>query len=219
MPPLPPVPSVLKVILGYTGPDTDAANILHFHYTGAAPTTAAMNALATDISTAWNAHLAAGTTFEYNLTSVETIDLASATGASGLNTTSHIGTDTNPIMSAQAAFVVKKKIARRYRGGHGKTFLPPPGAVNLNDLGHWTASFVTNNTARYVAFIAAIVAQADVPIDTEVQVSYYSGFTNVTTSSGRMKAKPTLRVSPVVDTVTSVLGDSRVGSQRRRNGT
>jgi hypothetical protein len=51
-----------------------------------------------------------------------------------------------------------------------------------------------------------------------VNVSYYNGFTVVTNpTTGRARNVPTLRGTPVVDTVTGIVARVQVGSQRRRN--
>jgi hypothetical protein len=51
----------------------------------------------------------------------------------------------------------------------------------------------------------------------QVNVSYFSGFTNVTFPSGRIRPVPKLRSVPLVDTVTSWSTNPNVASQRRRN--
>ena len=121
-------------------------------------------------------------------------------------------------MASSTAVIIKHDIARRYRGGHHKTFLPITVQSNINDVNSWQTGFVSSTTTNFKAFVSAIVG-ATPPGNTItglVNVSFYNGFTVVTTPSGRAKNKPTLRTTPLVEAILSSECDPIIGSQRRR---
>src|SRR3981081_1771778 len=86
MPALPAVPKGLKVILrGQDGADVNVDTILHFVYTGTAPTAADLNEMADDIVSAWSTNVSPLQTNQSLLLGAEVIDLTSATGAVGFS--------------------------------------------------------------------------------------------------------------------------------------
>src|SRR5258708_19722285 len=80
MPALPVVPKVLKVVLRQTnGTDLDVLNILHYQYTGTAPSVADLTEMAADIFTSWNTNIAPNVVAQAVLDTIEIIDLSTAT--------------------------------------------------------------------------------------------------------------------------------------------
>jgi len=82
-----------------------------------------------------------------------------------------------------------------------------------------TAAQIGFILAGYNAFVSAALGHVPVAAApaTEVNVSFFQGFHNVTFPSGRQRAVPTIRVAPVVDTVIAHAVNPKVASQRRRN--
>ena len=217
-PPLPSSP-VMRVRLDYTQTDEDfGGSRFYLGYTGAAPTAGNCATLASDIAAAWATNIASSVHEAFALTEVDVIDIATVTGASGQWEGSDAGAGTGALIPASAAFNCEFDIARRYRGGKPRIFQPPPDGSQMQDGGHWTTGFVASATAGWVAFFAEIAALSIGAIGTlsHVNVSYYSGFTNVTNSSGRTRAAPKYRSTALVEPVNGYAGKLMIGSQRRR---
>jgi hypothetical protein len=215
----PPESPALRVRLGYTNEDGfDAGSRFFLGYSGSAPSSGNLVTLAGDIATAWATDLAPLINTGWTLTEVDIIDIATDTGASGTATVSHEGTAGGGNVPAQAATNVEFDIARRYRGGKPRMFLPPPGETALDTAATWSSSFVTEAESAIPAFFTAVEALSVGSLGalTHVNLSYYSGFTNVTNSSGRTRAAPKYRTAALVDTVTGYAVKSLMGSQRRR---
>ena len=216
--PLPASPCV-RVRLDYTETDNFlAGSRFYLSYSGAAPTAGNCTTLASDIAAAWASHLAAIVTEKFVLTEVDVLDITSETGASGQWAGTDAGTMTGDSLPAAVANNIEFGIARRYRGGKPRMFLPPPDNTAQEDAGHWTSSFVTTSNAAVLAFFTEIEALAIGSVGTlaHVNLSYYKGFTNISNSSGRERAVPTYRDAALVDSVESYITKLQMGSQRRR---
>lgn len=217
-PPLPASPC-LKVRLDYEAPaGTLAGSRFYLSYSGASPTAGNCITLAGDVATAWSAHLARDVQEAISLTEVDVLDIASLTGASGQWTGNNAGTDSSSALPAQTATNVEYNIARRYRGGKPRMFLPPPGSASLSNPDKFTTTFVDQVNTDMAAFMAALEALSIGAMGTlaHVNLSYYKGFTNITNSSGRERAVPTYRDTALLDTVSGYATKSVIGSQRRR---
>lgn len=221
MPALPAVPKTLKLSLNYTyQSDTSAGSRIFITYAGGSPTSAQLSTFCTAVRTAWNANLAGLHQGNVILTSVFAEDLNSSSGAIGLDNTPVSGTRAGGGVPAGTCLMIQHLIARRYRGGKPKSFLPFGVASDLNTAQTWTAAFVNACITGWTNFIAAVIAApwaAGGPL-TQSNVSYYSGFTVVTNPiTHRARNVPTLRGTPVIDTVTAFNVETGIASQRRRN--
>lgn len=217
-PPLPATPC-LRVRLDYTQGDAAlAGNRFFLSYAGAAPTPGNCTTIAGDVEAAWASHMAAITQTEFALTEVDVLDIASEAGASGQWTGSTDGTLSSSYIPASAAVNIEFGIARRYRGGKPRIFLPPGGNTQLLDGGHWNSTYTGDVATAWAAFIAEVVALSVGAVGAlaHVNLSYYKGFTNITNSSGRERAVPTYRDTALVDNVESYIVKAEIGSQRRR---
>lgn len=222
MPALPPVPGVVRITFqAKLSGDLDVINRFYQKYSGTPGALSSSGAVAwaTACGPAWSTHLASFTSTDYTLETITVEDLTSATGAVGIFDSSAAGTDASPILSAGSAAVVKSVIVRRYRGGHPRQYLGGMASDNLNTAQSWTSTFVANLATAYTAFRAACAAGCPTGIApaTDVNVSYFQGFTNHTFPSGRVRPIPTLRGTPLVDQIASFEVNPKVGSQRRRN--
>ncbi len=148
-------------------------------------------------------------------------DLSSPSAVqSQVTTNSSGGGGAGATLAGGSAAVVKKRIARRYRGGHPRDYIAGLLQSSLSNPQTLTTGFVTNLTNDYNAFISAVLLAVPVAAAPafEVNVSYFSGFHNVTDPiSGRSRAVPTPRVTPVVDLITGHTVNPSIASQRRRN--
>lgn len=217
MPPLPPVPQVLKIIVqGNSGESSPItwANILHFQYSGAAPSPSVCNTIATHVQTTWAAHMSAEQVNNVFQNVVEVIDLTSSTAGSGADFTGNAGTRGDDEIPANVAFLVTYPVLRRYRGGHPRTYLMVGGNADFLDAAHWSSAFTTEVGNHWAAFLDAIIgfSTSGTTITNMVNVSYYSG--------KDLTGKPILRPVPLVDplTVANMQANQQMASQRRRIG-
>jgi hypothetical protein len=221
MPALPPVPATFRVDLHHKlANDMNVVSRLFFNYTGPAPTNAQMNTLATAVRTAWNSNVGILAGAQVNVHQVECIDLSSATGAIGFDSTTVTGTRAGTTLAAGTAVLINYAVARRYRGGKPRSYLPYLMAADLTDAQDWTAAAVTATNSAWGAFITAIKAApwSGATITNQVNVSYYQGFASVqnpVTLRWKNLSKP--RAVPLVDVITSFSTNAKPASQRRRN--
>jgi hypothetical protein len=218
VPPLPASPC-LRVRLGYTdNAGTDAGNRFYLSYSGGAPTSAQLTTLATDIATAWASNLASVVYTGFTLTEVDIVDITTLTGASATVAVSHAGTDSSGAVTTSVATNIEFEIARRYRGGKPRMFLPPAGLGNLSTSDKWTTTFIGAVNTGIAGFFTAIAALSvgSMTALTHVNLSYYKGFTNLANSSGRERAVPQYKATATLDTITGYSTKAVVGAQRRR---
>jgi hypothetical protein len=216
--PLPASPCI-RVKLDYTTDSgNDAGSRFYVSYTGSAPTVAYLNTLCSDIAGFWTTDLAPLTQVSNTLVDVDAQDIATEIGASGHWSGSEAGGDSSAALPINAAVNIEFDIARRYRGGKPRMFLPPPGQNKLNTSAAWTTTYIDDVNTGIAAFFAAIAALSIGSLGTlaHVNLSYYKGFTNIMNSSGRERAVPTYRAAALVDPVTGYATKAIVGSQRRR---
>ncbi len=116
---------------------------------------------------------------------------------------------------------MRNQIARRYRGGHPRTYLGALVSADLAGPAIWNATTLASLVTAWAGLMGDIAARVDTwtasPGAQHVNVSYYFGFHNVTYPSGRVRSVPTLRSTPVIDFVTNYGSNPNVCSQRRRN--
>jgi len=216
--PLPASPCV-RVRLIYSSPTGgEAGSRFYLSYSGSAPSSGNCGTLAADISGAWNSALASMVPNEWALIETDVIDIATHTGASGSNSTSHAGTRTGTEIPENCATNIEFDISRRYRGGKPRIFMPPGVAGDTDGASHWTSGFITGYNSAFNSFMSAVEAFSigSMGTLTHVNLSYYSGFTNHTNTSGRSRPVPTYRDTAVVDTVEGYSTKGLIGSQRRR---
>jgi hypothetical protein len=218
MPALPTVPNVLKATLQWTvSSDVSVGTGLFFEYSGTAPDNSACLSLAATIFAAWalpEDHWDVDT----SLVGVKVVDLSSLTGGVGEHAGTVVGALTSPLSGA-TALLVNYQLARRYRGGRPRSYLPWGDATKLGNRQTWDGSFISScTTVVGNAFTACIGATAGgTTITNHVNVSYYEGFTVQTNpGTGRAKNVPTLRSSPLVNTIAGFSVATRVANQRRR---
>lgn len=217
-PPLPASPC-LKVRLDYNdAAGNEMGSRFFLSYAGASPTPGNCQTIAADIAAAWSTHLAPQVSNDFALVEVDVLDIASLTGASGQWTGQENGGDSSGIMPASVAVNIEFNISRRYRGGKPRMFLPTPGTDALQNQRAWTAAYVTNCGTAVSAFFAAVAAISvgAVGVLAHVNLSYYTGFKNITNSSGRERAVPQYRPAALLDPVEGYAVKGTVGSQRRR---
>jgi hypothetical protein len=147
-------------------------------------------------------------------------DLSSATGAVAVGTITNAGSRAGGAIAPGTSLMIQFLIARRYRGGKPKIFLPLGVSSDITAGAVWASALLSSTITGWNAMIASIVAAGWTAAGTlsQVSVSYYNGFTVVTNPvTHRARNVPTLRVAPTVDTVTGISVETELASQRRRN--
>lgn len=217
-PPLPDV-SCLRVRLDWSNSDGfKGGNRLYWKYAGGAPTPGNCITLATDIASAVNTNLCSGIRGDWALTEVDVLDISTLTGNSGQWTGNYPGAGSGSLLPSSTAFNIEFGISRRYRGGKPRMFLPPPDETALANGGQWSDAQVAATQTSVIAFFAEIagLSVGAVGALTHINLSYYSGFTNITNSSGRERAVPKYRATALSDVVNSYAAKKTIGSQKRR---
>lgn len=221
MPALPSVPKVLQLAIQTELSDDNykAINRVHFAYTGTAPSPAQLDSFATTVLTAFASALVPSMGNNKSITMVNAIDLSSPTAAVGEASGANIGTLAGLPLSDDDAMVMSATVARRYRGGHPRSYLLVGDSTKL-DTGHtWDSTFLAAVQTAWAGFITAVegAGWAGAGTLSPVNVSYYEGFTNLTSPAGRNYNVPKLRVGgPVVDAITTYVARALLGTQRRR---
>lgn len=212
------LPPVSAIKLSFKGTlNTVPCDHSHFvHYDGTPPTVSELNTWTGQIADTsphpYKFFLNTFFTNAYTLTEIDAVDLASSSGAVGLATYSVVGGDSFPPPTNAAAVLTNWKIARRYRGGHPKTFWPPFGDDQQNDSRTWKTAQIASFAAQLFPFWSAVFALAPVGWGTLnlANVSYFDKALNPT--------PPHVRTSAVLDSIIGETTPPRIHTQRRRLG-
>lgn len=220
MAPLPAAAGVLQLAVKGTflGGSTWLSRV-YVHYSGTAPTNAQLATFLTAVDTAWGTNMQPLQDGDTNTTEFNVIDLTSATSAVADKIVSRTGSRAGTTLPADVCAVISYEIARRYRGGHPRGYWRMGTATDESTPRIWGTAAVTAFKSGYDAWMTAVIAAGWTGAGTlsQVNVSYFNGFTVVTNPiTGRARNVPTLRVSPVIDTVQSTICRTTYGTQRRR---
>lgn len=217
MPPLPPVPQVVKVMVKgqvAAANPTPWENVFHLQYSGGAPSIADLTAFGNTIFTAWSTHMAPEQVNNLSMTEVEVIDLTSSTAASIAVVGSAPGSRGDDELPSNVAFLINYPINRRYKGGHPRNYLLVGGISDFLDGNHWSTAFTAEVGTHWTAFLDALVGhtQGSTNFINLVSVSYYSG--------KQADGKPALRATPLIDliNVATLVPEQQLATQRRRVG-
>ena len=221
MPALPAAPGVIRVTIPMgAATDPNALCRIFTHYSGTAPTSAQLKTFCDAVSSAWLSNITPLQSAVWTQFPIQCEDLSTATGAVAQGTTSNPGVRSGHSLPASNSLMVQFLIARRYRGGKPKIFLPVGVAEDLATGPTWSTSFLTATSTGFQAFIAAVNAAgwAAAGTLTHVNVSYFQGFTSVQNPvTHRWRNVPTVRGAVVVDPITAYGVEVGIASQRRRN--
>lgn len=211
MPALPSPGQVVKLEYSYTLEDAPATNIFYFRYGGGSAITVAQledldAGLITQLQGCYvPAAIAACVGSELKYT-----DLSIDTGAE--YSVSHMwsGTNMGEALPASVAVCVSDSIARRYRGGHPRTYqmVGSAGDFVSGSVRTWQASFLANLQTAWDDFMGLFPLTVDGMVIQPVNVSYYE-------TVGGVK---TVRPTPVVDVIYAKICKERICTQRRRLG-
>lgn len=218
MPALPPVPQTLKIITAGFVDNEDIygwANVLHFKYSGAAPSNSDCATIGTDVASHWVTRMAPQCPSPTTLTNVNVIDLTGPSAGMWDTVTSQPGTRGDDSIPANAAMLMSYPVGTRYRGGHPRSYLYVGGNADLEGAAKWASSFLTAVLLAWQQFLGDIsaITVGGTSLGQFGTVSYYSGTDPVT-------HKPIRRVAPVFYPLDVSLTKVRaeMASQRGRIG-
>jgi hypothetical protein len=204
---LPPVPGVVKTVVQGAINNIPVNNIFYWLMdTTAGITDAQALQVATGVHNAYKTNMLPRFTNFYTQIQTTAQDLTTVSGGQGIFALSTAGSNGTQEIASSTCHLVSHKIARRYRGGHPRTYFPPAAGLALNDPQHWTAADVNGFQLAYNAFVAAAISSTVTgnTIDQHVSVSYHSG--------------RVVRPVPVIDIIKSSVCETMVATQRRRIG-
>jgi hypothetical protein len=218
---LPFVAGALRKVDKFLFNDTTVGIVRTFcSYTGAPPIVADLLALGTLLGAGFTADLAPEMGSNVSYASTEITDLSSATAAQATSEfVGLVGSEGGATLPAAACFMVNGGIARRYRGGHQKSFIPFGTQTDLLTDQEWEVASADGFLASWAAFqnIIPINAWAGSGIVENCNVSYYEGFTSVQNPvTLRWRNIPKLRVTPIVDVLQTYSYSPLVRFQTRR---
>lgn len=222
MTPLPAVQNVLQVTFKFSyGQDLDVITRFHVQYAAATIIQGDINAYAQDQATNASATWASSMHPLVTLTLVTAVDLNSPTGLVGNSTTTVPGTRTGAELPASTCVLTNSHVARRYRGGKPRNYLPWGIATDLVDPQHWNPTAISG----FQGGVNSLVTRLQNPHGSLaglalVNVSYYQGSTGKVVGDDPKYQHgitiPTKRPVPQVDPIGLVLVNPRPGTQRRR---
>lgn len=221
MPELPSPGLVLKcnVHWGVEG-DVKAQTIHYFRYSGAAGAGDVSTFAAALVSQGESAFAAMCSNYTGMLSAMVT-DLESTTGVQVEAGTPWVGTGGTELVPPGACVLVAHAIARRYRGGKPRTYLPLGIASVIATTGLWQTGFVSSVDAAWGGWVAGVTTTyGSLSVNELVNVSYYSGYEWVnrgTSGAPKWVRVPTVRATPVVDAITGHTTNKVIGTQKRRN--
>lgn len=217
--PLPPVPNWLRVVLQGEIDNKDIypwANVLHFEYAGTPPSNAVCATLASDVATAWGAHMASTAPSPTHLTQVTVTDLTSDSAGAGEWLGDTPGTRGDDSIPANAAFLVTYPASSRYKGGHPRQYLYVLGNADLDGAAAWSDAGVNEVITKWVAFLGAVSAlsASGTALGSFGAIRYYGKFLP---NSGPPRYRLTTPIPMVINTAEAG-GVKEIASQRRRVG-
>lgn len=218
VPPLPASPVVRIRCIWNQAASGEGGTRFFMGYSGSAPSSTNLDALADEVITQWNTQLIAQIPTDVTLTEVVCEDITTYDGATGSAGPGEAGTRDGTPLPYQCAFQVNYAISRRYRGGRPKGYWPFGITADLLDPAHFvvdTAGGWANDVAGFMTAIGAY-SSGLFAVTGQVNLSLYNGFTVVTPPDGRSRTVPKYRDTGVVDAITAWNGVSRLASQRRR---
>lgn len=192
---------------------------LYTGYSGGTPSPADMLYFCEGIVSAWDTYVGPFISSSVHTLACDGIDLSSDDGAGNTADVDVAGSGDATSVDNQIAGIVKFDIARRYRGGKPKMYLPGLGADLQEDGSHWTDAAVNDIGSAFTSMAGIIdeISTAGIALIGIVNVSRYQGFTAVENPiTHRWRNIPTYRSDPLVDLVGGFTMDPLMGTQKRR---
>jgi hypothetical protein len=219
VPPLPSVPRTLKITYKWSiGEDLGAMCREFYQYTGTGPDNTDCLTVAGNIFGSYTANLAELATPDRILTEVSVVDLSSPIGGFGITSGSSPGTRSGTKLPASACVLESQIIHRRYRGGHSRTYWPFGAEDDMLDAQTWEPELLTAVATQLATHLATWQGSNPPSVGpvSNVNVSYYEGFTVHTGTTGRARNVSTPRGTPLVDVVVDTIIRAGIAQVRKR---
>lgn len=205
MAPLPPVPNVVRIGFSGTINASPFMVTLHGQYTGASPDTTSLNSACSSWATGWDNAFSVLYPTGTALRTVEAWDLTSAGGAYGSANVNLAGDLVGGGLANSSSLCISWKVNYRWRGGHPRSYLPPPTSAETQNGKDWSTAFQATAQTQARGFLSAFNAGSHGGLPYKLVAVRYI-------SNGVPLAVP--QVLQVAD----ALVHSRMDSQRRRLG-
>src|ERR1022692_518697 len=139
---LPDVPGVLRLDIMYGGgADVSASSRTFWSYTGTAPTDATLDTVCTALNADWETLFTSPTPSEPVFFGTRLTDLSTPSSGRGEVLASAAGDRGTTLIPFGAAAVLGFKIARRYRGGKPRIYLPLGIDTDITGGYQWSPTF------------------------------------------------------------------------------
>ena len=196
MPPLPSVPNVLVIQLKFTVGNANVLSRVHVRNASASPSRDDLNAYAANIDAAIGTRLIALFSVQVKTVEVMVTDLTSMSAARGIAPGRQVGTRPGLPNGAAVAALINFRVARRYRGGKPRVYVPFFVSSDLTPGLRWSDGAFAEGTASWGAFMSGVLTCTPpaLRVVEQVNVSYYEGFEVVPDlRTGRSRNVPQLR--------------------------
>lgn len=220
MPPLPSVSDVIKSTIDWAvDGDTMGQTVHYWRYSGGAPSAGDLSSFAAALVSNGETEFQALANDHVGMSFATARDLSSDMGNEATAGTPWLGTRGSALTAPGAAVVVSHSIARHYRGGHPRTYLPLGVSGDIQTTGLWGTAFTGDVDTAWGAWVADMTTTfGALTIVALVNVSFYGPPNRmITGSTGRVRTVSTARSAAIVDTITGHVTRTPIGSQRRRN--
>jgi hypothetical protein len=213
---------VIKLNVNWGVEGDSMAQTIHFwSYTGGAPGAGDLTNFANQAVTSGMSAFQALCNDQVGMLGATARDLSSEMGVEVTAGTPWVGTRGAALTPPGAALVISHVIARHYRGGKPRSYLPLGVGGDIATTGFWTDALVAAADSKWGEWTSDIIGGSPyggLTITNIVNVSYY-GPPNRTIGAlpGRVRTVSTRRDVPIVDTITGHVARKVIGSQRRRN--
>jgi hypothetical protein len=169
---------LLKIEMTYAGERNTAANIMYATCSAAhGASLADLNGLAASLATSWSGvkNVIHESLF---FQECKVSDWTSAEGLSGTDSPVVAGLWTGTILPSQVCGLVNYDTTMRYRGGHGRLYLPQPGDTAVETDTTWTSTYLSAAVDFVTDWFTDINA-AELASEPLTWVLYHRGSTHV----------------------------------------
>lgn len=217
--PLNPVPQVLRVFVeGMVSPPDSYkwGNVLHFKYTGSAPTAADCDQIALHVYNYYASDVLPEVSVATTLERVTVTDLTSVTSAEGSHAASTAGSLAGAPAAANAAVLIQYPANQRYKGGHPRSYVLAGVAASMSDAATWGTVFLTAIKSAWEGFLGdcLTIVEGGTTLSTVGYVRYRGKFLP---NGGPPHYYLTTPIYTSFDQ-TMIAAQPEVASQRRRVG-
>lgn len=214
--PLNPVPNCLRITFGGPYGPYPWTNVLHWEYSGTAPSNGTCANIATTAAASWGTHMSPEQPSPIVLNKVVVTDLTSVTSGEGEWIGDVPGTRGDDTIGANSCMLVTYPATYRYKGGHPRSYLAIGGNADNADAAHWSTAFVEESKTHFDAFLAAITgySTSGTTLTQQVAVRYRGKFLPNGGPPHYYLTTPLVLTIAAGQTVTQ----AQMASQRRRIG-